>query len=182
MMDPAARRLDEAALLRRCERLVPGHAERAVETYRGARQGRGAEVTPPALWFAIDSDRAFRYPAMRLAELHRTHQPDTYAYLFTWPSPFMNGALGACHALELPFVFGTLSDPMLMNLTGTGAAAHRLAERIQEAWISFARSGQPSADWPAYDPAQRATMLINDEWEVAHAPLEAERRFWETVS
>ncbi len=190
LMDPQARSLDEAALVRRCERVIPGadaggtsHGRRAVDTYRRLRGQRGAGTTPSELWFAIDSDRAFRYPAMRLAELQRAHQPRTYAYLFTWPSPFMDGALGACHALELPFVFGTCDDPVLKTFVGDGPDAQRLAEHIQEAWIAFAHAADPShaglGEWPAYDTSQRATMLLGSDCRVERAPLEAERRFWE---
>ncbi len=188
MMDPQARTLDDAALLRRCERIIPapdapGHARRAIDTYRRVRRERGADVTPPELWFAIDSDRAFRYPAMRLAELQGAHQTQTYAYLFTWPSPFMGGALGACHALELPFVFGTFDDPMLKTFVGSDSAASRLAEQMQAAWVTFAHGGDPThagiGDWPAYDRSRRATMLFGARCGVDHAPLDDERAFWE---
>ena len=188
LMDAQARSLDEAGLLRRCERIMPvpdaaGTARRAVETYRRVRRERGAGVAPPELWFAIDSDRAFRYPAMRLAELQRVHQPATYAYLFTWPSPFMEGALGACHALELPFVFGTFDDPVMKTFVGHGPAAQHLAEQMQAAWIAFAHAGNPAhsglGEWPAYDSDQRATMLLGSECRIEPAPLEGERSFWE---
>ncbi|HUI25954.1 MAG TPA: carboxylesterase/lipase family protein [Candidatus Kryptonia bacterium] len=185
LMDSEARSLDDAALLRRCERNSPGHGERIVETYRRARAEREASAEPPELWFAIESDRTFRYPAMHLAELQRAHQPNTYAYLFTWPSPFMEGLLGACHALELPFVFGTFSDPMMSRFAGSGRAADRLSELMQEAWLTFAHNGKPShdglGDWPAYDAARRATMILDADCRVEPAPLEAERRVWESV-
>lgn len=86
------------------------------------------------------------------------------------------------HALELPFVFGALSDPMLINFAGSGPQAHQLAERMQEAWIAFARGRRSNDHWPTYDADRRATMLIDEQWRVAQAPLEEERRFWETVS
>jgi para-nitrobenzyl esterase len=190
VMDPEARWLDEAALLKRCEHNSSGadasgvsHGQRAIDTYRSARATRGAATTPPELWFAIESDRVFRYPAMRLAAAQRAHQPHTYAYLFSWPSPFMEGMLGACHALELPFVFGTFNDPMIGQFAGGGPAANGLAERIQDAWLAFARTGNPACprvgEWPAYDATRRATMILDADSRVEHAPLEDERRSWE---
>jgi len=190
LLDPSARSLDDAALLRRLERLVPGtdehgvsRARRAIEVYRAARGSRGASITPPELWYAIESDRVFRYPSMLLAELQRAHQPHTYAYLFTWPSPFMEGVLGACHALEIPFVFGTLTHPMIAAFSGSGPEAEWLAGRVQDAWIQFAAAGHPGhagfGGWPAYDRDERATLVIGHESHVTAAPLEAERRFWE---
>jgi para-nitrobenzyl esterase len=188
-MDPQARKLDEAALIARCEESFPGtdaqglsYGRRAVEVYRQARAARAEPTEPPALWFAIESDRTMRYPAMRLAELQSAHQPQTYAYLFTWTSPFLGGVFGACHALELPFVFGTLDRPLVRGFTGVGPEADALAARIQDAWIAFARTGNPShpgiGEWPAYDARRRATMILGPRCRVEEAPRETERAFW----
>jgi len=193
LTDPAARTLDEDGLLRRCGRTMPGDvadgescARRAVQTYRTARGARGAPTDPPQLWFAIESDRVFRHPAMRLAELQRPHQEKTYAYLFTWPSPFMDGSFGSCHAVDLPFVFGTLDDPLMQFFAGNTAEAWRLSEWVQDAWLAFARTGTPASagleDWPAYDRARRSTMLLGRECGAEEAPLEQERRFWDEIA
>jgi para-nitrobenzyl esterase len=192
LLDPDAMTLDDAKLLRRCAYNIPGdaadgtsHAARAVETYRALRAARGAPTTPPDLWFAIESDRVFRVPSMRLAELQQRNYAGVYAYLFTWPSPFRDGILGACHALDIPFVFGTHTLPTLRPLAGSGPDADAVAARVQDAWIAFARSGRPGhagiGEWPAYEPARRRTMLLGAECAVVDAPYEAERRFWETV-
>jgi len=193
LMDPDSMSLDEPALIARCEEKIPGRdgngitlGRRAVETYRAARGARGESTQPPDLWYAIESDRTMRHPAMRLASLQSAHQAKTYAYLFTWPSPTLGGLLGSCHALDLPFVFGTLDDALVRNFAGsTRPGARELAERIQDAWISFARTGSPAhaaiGEWPAYDPTRRATMILDRECRVAEAPREAERSFWESI-
>jgi para-nitrobenzyl esterase len=191
LADPKLREMDEAALLRRCQRNIPGrredgtsHAARAIETYREARRGREG-VGPTDLWTAIETDRLFRVPALRLAELQRLHQRQTYAYLFDWSSPALAGALGSCHALEIPFVFGTLRQPGIAAFAGAGAAAERLSAVIQDAWIAFARTGDPShpqlGDWPPYDPEGRPTQLLGPSCEIASAPFEEERRFWDDL-
>ena len=90
---------------------------------------------------ALDSDRTFRVPAIRLAEAQAPHQPRTYKYFFTWSSPARRGTLGACHALELPFVFGTLDAPTMDRFAGKGPDAEALATRMMDAWIAFAKSG-----------------------------------------
>jgi para-nitrobenzyl esterase len=190
--DPEVRALDEAELIARCREALAGTgldgsdaARRATEVYRQARAARGENIEPSELWLAIESDRTMRYPAMRLAELQRDHQPRTYAYLFTWPSPLMGGLFGACHALELPFVFGTLHQPLVGRIVGAGSEAQALAYRIQDAWIAFARSGDPShpgiGDWPAYDRTRRATMILDRRCRVEEAPREAERAFWASL-
>jgi para-nitrobenzyl esterase len=122
---------------------------------------------------------------MRMAEAHAAHEPRTYAYLFVWESPAMGGALGSCHALELPFVFGALDDPRLKPFTGEGAEAQALSERMQESWLAFARGADPSClalgRWPLYEGTRRATMLLGPECSVHDAPLEEERRAWDGV-
>jgi para-nitrobenzyl esterase len=189
-LDPEAATLDEAGLVARCEETLTGKrgggaAGRLVEVYRAARAARGESVDPGELWFAIESDRTMRHPAMRLAALHAAHQPETYAYLFSWPSPAMGGLFGSCHALDLPFVFGTLEHPLLRPFTGKGPEARTLATQIQDAWVAFARTGRPEhaglADWPAYDVAQRRTMILDRRCRVESAPREAERAFWESL-
>jgi len=192
-LDPEAATLDEAQLLARCEEAIgsagardAGAAGRAIETYRAARRARGERTEPGELWFAIESDRTMRHPAMTLAARQAPHQPRTYAYLFTWPSPVLGGILGSCHALDLPFVFGTLGHPMLRRLVGRGPEAQALAERIQDAWIAFARAGSPAhagiGDWPAYDQAHRRTMILGRSCRVESAPREPERAFWDTLA
>jgi para-nitrobenzyl esterase len=74
---------------------------------------------------------------------------------------------------------------LLRPLVGRGPEALALAARIQDAWIAFARTGQPAhggvPDWPAYDAAHRRTMILDRQCRVENAPREAERAFWESV-
>lgn len=183
-IDPAVDTLDDTALLARCRALRPGvgQAEHIIETYRTARQARGEDTSPPELWFAIASDQLYRAPLMRQVELHAAHTPQTYAYFFTWRSPAMRGRLGAAHTMELPFVFGRLDDPGMGALTGQGDAVQRLSVHMMDAWIAFARTGNPATEalpvWPAYTADRRATMVFDESVTVVDAPLEAERAVW----
>jgi para-nitrobenzyl esterase len=191
-LDPEAATLDEVSLLARCRDAIPGqgggdHAAReAIEVYRAARAARGEPIEPGELWFAIESDRTMRHPAMALAGFQAAHQRQTYAYLFTWPSPALGGMLGSCHALDLPFVFGTLEHPMFRPFAGKGPDARAFAERIQDAWIAFARTGRPDhaglPEWPAYDTETRCTMVLDRRCRVEPAPREPERAFWDRVA
>ena len=186
-MDPAVDTLDEAGLLARCRAVAPaaGQAERVIETYRAARQAHGADTSPPELWFAISGDQVLRAPIMRQAELHAAHTPQTYAYLFTWRSPALGGRLGAAHTMEIPFVFGRLDDPGMGPLTGQGSAVQRLSEQMMDAWIAFARTGNPATAalpaWPAYTADRRTTMVFDESVSVVDAPMEAERAVWASV-
>jgi len=160
------------------------HAERLIESYRAARNGR-ASTENGELLDALDSDRMFRVPGIRLSEAHGHQQPRTWQYFFTWCSPARRGTLGACHALELPFVFGTLDAPTMDRFAGKGPAVEALAGQMMDAWIAFARGGDPShaglPAWPAYDGARRATLVFDRECALEHAPLDAERAAWDGV-
>jgi para-nitrobenzyl esterase len=138
------------------------------------------------LFSAIETDRVFRIPGVRLAEQQARHDRRTYSYLFNWKSPAMHGALGSCHALELGFVFGTNHLPGMAGFAGTGAEAEKLATQMQDAWLAFARSGDPSGasvgEWPGYTTARRATMIFGDATRVEDAPLDGERRAWDAVA
>lgn len=172
--------LDDDGFVRRLLRAPPrgagdpeAFARRALAGYRAARP----EATPRELWLALQTDRVFRIPALRLLEAQRAHQPRCFAYLFTWRSPALDGRLAACHALEVPFVFGRLHDPRAAQLVGEGPDAQRLSEHMMDAWLAFARDGDPG--WPAWDDAKRATMVLGRECLLESDPLGAERRVWD---
>jgi para-nitrobenzyl esterase len=177
--------LDDEGVVRRFLRAPPDPAappetraalaRRALEVYRQARK---PTATASELWLAMQTDRVFRLPAIRLLEAQGGHAP-CFSYLFTWRSPALDGRLGACHGVEIPFVFGTHRDERAARLVGEGPDADRLAERMQDAWLSFARRGDPG--WPAYDAVARATRLAGLEWRVEPDPMGAERRFWDGV-
>jgi para-nitrobenzyl esterase len=189
LFDRKARRLDRAALRRRVARILPGkddegveHAERALELY-GRVGDDGAAGTPLALWEAFQTDRIFRYPAARLAELQARHEPRTFHYLFDWTPRLARRRVGACHGLEIPFVFGTLRHPVFRLLVGGARDAGSLSRTLRDAWTTFARTGAPAAPgldpWPAYDARRRATMTLGAVCAVAHAPADDARRFWD---
>ena len=186
VMDPLLANLDKKGLgIRIGRRVTPAIADSMIGIYEEARGKRGAPTTPSEVFSAIETDRVFRMPAVRLAEQQKEHQARVYSYLFTWQSPAMNGALGSCHALELGFVFGTNHLPGMGPFAGSGPAADKLAREMQDAWLAFARSGDPSCDsvghWPAYDSERRATMVFDQSSKAENAPFDDERRAWEAV-
>ena len=179
-MDPSAQRLDKAGLVARMsKRMTADFASSIIASYERARTSAGASITPPELFSAIETDRVFRMPGVRLAEIHGRSERRAYNYLFTWRSPAMRGALGSCHALELGFVFGTNHLAGMRRFAGEGPAAEKLAIEMQDAWFAFARDGNPG--WPGYTEARRATMLFGETSSVAEAPFEEERRAWDGV-
>lgn len=76
-----------------------------------------------------------------------------------------------------------MSGPVVKTTAGVVRGAPALAERVSEAWLAFARTGDPSTsalgEWPRYEPGRRATMILGPECRVEDAPLEDERRLWD---
>lgn len=179
ILDGGLASLDEAGLFQRCQSLIPdGDVGGLIEAYRRIRGGRNLPMTPSELFIAIQSDRVFRMPAIKLAEAHYRRQQPTYMYLFDWVSPLMNGILGACHGLEIGFVFGLLND----SFTGSDAEAQALSTKMQDAWAGFARHGHPGCEstgkWEPYGE-RRQTMILGRQCRVAEAPYDEERCAWE---
>lgn len=177
LMDAELRDLDEVRLRKRLHaNLKPEECDRVVDAYTAARSGRGESTDPAELWAAIESDRFFRVPALRLADVQQSFEAQTYTYLFTWPSPAVGGVLGSCHALELGFVFGTLETPGVAMFCGDGPEAVALSETMMDAWLSFARTGDPG--WEPHDTDRRPTMVFDAESRLEYDPLAAERLAW----
>ncbi len=184
-LDPAMQRLDEAGLTKLARRPFGERARDGIEVYRAARQTRGEDVSPVALWRAIMTDSMFRIPAIRTAELHSRHTQATWMYLFDYESPALEGRLGACHSLDVPFVWGTTRVGELRRFCGDTHLVHCLAEVIHDTYVAFAKGGDPANamfDWPTYDREKRTTMRLNMESRLEDAPMDAERAFWESLA
>jgi carboxylesterase type B len=118
----------------------------------------------------------FRIPAIRLASAQARHTPDVWMYLLTWGSPALDGALGSCHALEIPFVWNTLTEDAA-GFTGSGPEAEALVADMHGTWASFATSGDPG--WERYDEGRRATRMFGPGADTADDPRGAVRRLWD---
>jgi para-nitrobenzyl esterase len=149
----------------------------ALPAYRAAQP----EATPGDLLADVLTDWWVRVPAIRLADAHAAAAAATYMYEFAWPSPAFGGRLGACHALEIPFVFDTL-DLGRHQMLGGALGEHppqELADAVHGAWVSFARDGDPG--WPRYDLDHRYVMRLATEPSVVGDPYARERALWSGV-
>jgi len=186
ILDPGLAKLDRVGLGARLgRRLALDVADSVIDTYEKARASRGESTAIAELFAAIESDRVFRMPGIRLSETHSRRQPRSYNYLFTWKSPAMGGVLGSCHALELGFVFGTHRIPAMVPFCGSGPEADLLATQMQDAWLAFAKNGDPSCEsigeCSAYTESARATMVFGEKSGAQNAPFDAERGAWDSV-
>lgn len=153
-------------------------SRRLFDRYREGRVARGESADPCDVYLEIQTDLSLREPACTIAE-QRARRRNTRMYRFDWCSSLDGGIRGACHTIDLPFVFGNLDAPGMQAFAGTGREADALAQDTMDAWSAFARSGDPRhdgiPDWPVYDPERRATLLLGRRRELVEAPMEAER-------
>ena len=87
-----------------------------------------------------------------------------YAYVFTWETPIMGGYAMSYHCSELPFVFNNIARSEMA--TGGGEKAQALADKMSQAWIKFARTGNPG--WEAFTNDKGATMIFDDVIEITY--------------
>jgi len=110
------------------------------------------------------NDLVFRWPARQYAA---AHQGQTWMYEFDWRSPACDGELGACHGIEMPFVFKTLP-----SVTGPQGLAgmdppQALADRVHDLWAGFARTG--AMPWPEFGGYRMVYQVTRGE--ALHEPV-----------
>jgi para-nitrobenzyl esterase len=172
-MDP----IDDAALrarVKQAARTDDSQTAHLIDLYRKGRPG----VSNIDLALILESDLRFRPGVVTQAELKSAQKAPVYMYYFTWRSPVHDGKLKTFHTLEIPFVTGNVDNAT--SMTGTGQDRYALEDKMTAAWAAFARSGNPNhkglPNWPKFNPAQRATMIFNNECKVVNDPNGAERK------
>ncbi|MET7476322.1 carboxylesterase family protein [Streptomyces sp. NPDC005648] len=148
----------------------------------GERAYRAAfpDATPGELFERVQTDWLFGMPSLKLAEAQVAGGGRAHLYELTWSAPGNDGALGACHGLDIPLLFGTFeADLGLLLFAGSGVPkeAEELSARFRSAWTAFARTGEPG--WPAYDGEGRLTQVLDVKPEIGPYPGETTRRLWE---
>ncbi|MEU0725176.1 carboxylesterase family protein [Streptomyces sp. NPDC006140] len=123
------------------------------------------------------TDHLLRIPLHHLADARPER---SYVYEFAWPSNLPG--LGACHALELGFVFDTGDVPEARKLAGEGAP-QELADEMHAAWVRFATDGDPGWErWDAHHPVRifgdRAEDAQDGLAYTAHGPRDRELALW----
>lgn len=144
-----------------------GWPPNTVETYAANRPGS----TPGDLACAALTDAGFRMPATRLAAAQHAAGGAVHSYELAWPTPVAN--LGACHALDLAFVFDTLGAGS--PIAGESAPASVAAE-MHRAWVRFALGDGPG--WEPWTPEGGAVMTFDTPSRLVHAPRADELALW----
>ncbi len=157
-----------------------------IDEYLKIARDRGGkwDKRHPGFWRRMEmmTDRAFRFPAIKMAEAHSSAggKGKTYMYYFAKESDLADWA-GAPHSIELPYVF---NNPKAGGTEIYGNVDPVLARKMCRAWTNFARTGNPSLDdfvWEQYDVNWRKTMMVGNDNSIrmVEKPLDEQRRLME---
>lgn len=141
---------------------------------------RDCAPTPYLTWARIATDAGFRRLARQQADARAGAGAPTWVYRWDSTCPAWSGRFGAAHAMDVP---ASLARPEDVLLGGAGPVAVRLASEHSAMIAGFAGHGTPggphAAIWPRYDPATRATLIVDETTRVAHDPDGATRALWD---
>ena len=142
----------------------------------GAYRAAYPAADPETLFELVHSDWLFRMPSLHLAQAHAAAGGRTFLYEFCYPAAV--GGLGACHAIDVPLVFGNFQalGQMLFG-PEPPAAAVALGDLMRRQWAAFAASGDPG--WPLYAPGRRMTRIFDDPADIASYPEQASLHLWD---
>jgi para-nitrobenzyl esterase len=141
--------------------------------YREAYPDADAE----ALFELVYSDWLFRMPTLHLAQAHAVGGGGrTFLYQVSYEAA--EGGLGACHAIDVPLVFGVwpgLGQMLFGAEPPPGAVA--LSDLMGREWTAFAASGDPG--WSPYSAGRRLTRVFDDPPDVVPYPEQASMHIWD---
>ncbi|WP_192766357.1 carboxylesterase/lipase family protein [Plantactinospora soyae] len=133
------------------------------------------EASHAEILSAIATDWTFGIPVVRVAEARREA---TWVYRFDHPEPAANNGLGACHGIDLPYIFDTIDRPDVRPRIGD-TPSRAVAETMHGLWVSFITGNAPG--WAPYRIADRAVALITSQIEEVTDPAADERQIWEGI-
>jgi para-nitrobenzyl esterase len=143
--------------------------------YRANRRGASAGD----ILAAVMTDWTFGIPAVRVAEARASRATrNTWMYRFDHPDPSDNHRFGACHAVEVSFVFDTIDRDEVTPLVGDAPSA-AVAAAVHGTWVNFITNGDPG--WAAYDTTTRTVGLLAQTSRAVSDPAADERALWTDI-
>jgi para-nitrobenzyl esterase len=139
--------------------------------------------SPTEVFFAATTAGRSWRAAIIEAELRAAQGSPAYVYQLDYRSPLESGRYGAMHTMDIPLVFDNIAQPG--SRTGQDASAQRTADQMADAFIAFARSGNPNhaglPEWRPYQLDRRSTLVFDAQSKLVDDPRGAERRLFAQV-
>ncbi|HXI46937.1 MAG TPA: carboxylesterase family protein, partial [Steroidobacteraceae bacterium] len=139
---------------------------------------RTPNAKPFDVWSRIAASSVRQSALAQAAAKAAAGRAPAYVYWFTWQTPILDGRPRAFHCSEIAFVFD--NTDRCENMTGGGADARALAAIMSEAWIHFARTGDPNhagmPKWPAFSTSTSPTMIFDNRSRAENGPDADEQR------
>ena len=158
------------------ERVRGMHGERTPKVLEAFRQ-RSPHASPFDLWSHIGSAGVRQSAIAQATAKAALGKAPAYLYWFTWKTPILSGRPRAFHCAEIPFVFD--NTDRCENMTGGGPDARVLGAIMSDAWIQFARTGDPNHPrmprWDAFSPSRQQTMIFDNRSVQVNGPDAAEQ-------
>jgi len=131
------------------------------------------------LFAATTAARSWRGAIIEVEVRARAGTP-AFAYQLDFPAA--GERLRASHASDIQLVFDNLAKP---GATATGPTAQPMADQMSEAFLAFARTGDPNCKaiprWEPYDLKRRQTLVFDTPSKLVDDPRGAERKLFEKV-
>lgn len=176
LTDPKIQKMDMEDVRKIIQMSFPGKKADMILNYYYNRQ----KSYPWEIYCQFMTDTFFLLPTIRFVEKWISFDFPVFFYLFEWPSPYLEGKLGACHTLELGFLFGNYDE----RFFGKGKEADELSRKMQDAWTSFARFGDPSCEsigeWPDYRK-EKKVMILGKECYLKEDPHREKVEFYSSL-
>lgn len=158
------------------QRVRAAYGERTPRVIEAFKQ-RSPHASPFDLWSHIGASGIRQSAIAQAAAKAALAGAPAYLYWFTWRTPILSGRPRAFHCAELPFVFD--NTDRCENMTGGGPDARALAAVMSDAWIQFARTGDPNHPrmplWDAFSPIHKQTMIFDNRTVQLNGPDAAEQ-------
>lgn len=166
--------LDEVGLRERLAAYGADHVDEMLAIYRQVHP----DATEIDILSFVLTDSRMRYGSIQMAEAQAKGMTSpAFMYFFTYP---LGGRAG--HGYEIAFHF----DNVASAYGHESPDRRHLADEMTEAWVAFARHGDPSHagidPWPSYEVPTRATMILAKGGSyIENDPAAPTRELWERI-
>jgi para-nitrobenzyl esterase len=131
----------------------------------------------------FNTDWVWGEPARMTAMAFLSKKAPAYMYQFGYVSPAnqQRSPFGAGHGSEVSFVFNTLDAPRFGPPSKPTEAEYELAQKMNQYWINFAKTGNPNGNglpnWPAYNKQNQDMLDVELDGKIISKPDPRKTRF-----